>query len=242
MHLSAIDRTLWIASFAGHLILLFVLLAKERWRAFPIFTSLIGFNTLRTVFLYFVFYYGSAGLYATSFWSASILDLALQLGLIFEMARIVLKPAGVWVRDARKMFLLFGTIGALIAAGLAYAANPNIPTNFDDWNTKAQLFTIMLVCVFFAAMMVASSRLGLVWRNHVMGLGRGLTVWAIVSLLVEAMHTYFGPGWHAVFLDHITIVAYLGATAYWIITFWYPEPKSRTLTPEMYTYLSSLQK
>jgi hypothetical protein len=91
-------------------------------------------------------------------------------------------------------------------------------------------------------MMVASSRLGLVWRNHVMGLGRGLTAWAIVSLLVEAMHTYFGTDWHAALLDHLMIVTYVAATVYWIITFWRPEPKQRTLTAEMNAYLSSLQK
>jgi len=242
MELSVTDRILWITGFSGNIVLLAVLLVKSRWKVFPLFTSLIGFNTLRTILLYGIFQYGDENLYAKAYWSAEAFDLILQLGLIYEMARIVLKPAGIWLRDARKMFLLYGVIGALVAAGLVFAANPKLPTTFIDWNEKAQLFTIMLVCVFFAGMMVASSQLGLVWRNHVMGLGRGFTAWAIVSLLTEAMHTYFGPQWHEELLNHIIMLAYLAAVIYWIITLWRSEPKNRTLSPEMNFYLSKLQK
>jgi hypothetical protein len=242
MDLSLLDRLLWIASFVGHSMLLLVLVVKGRWRAFPVFTLLIGFSTLRTILLFSIYRYGSEQVYAAVYWGAEVLDLALQLGLVYEMASIVLKPASVWVRDARPTILLLGFIGTLIAAGLAFAASPGRPSTLGGWNDKAQLFSIMLFCVLFASMMVASSRFGLVWRNHVMGLGRGLTVWAIISLLVEACHSYFGPDWHFDLLNHIRIGTYIGATVYWIFTFWRPEPKSRTLSPEMQTYLSSLQK
>jgi hypothetical protein len=241
MELSPLDQALWVASFAGHVTLLLVLILKGRWKEFPVFTSLIGFNTLRTIALYLVLHYRNDA-YAAAYWSAEGIDLLLQIALVFEMARIVLKPTGTWAQDARKPILLLASIGILIAAGLVFAASPVAPASFSDWNTKAQLFSIMLFCILFASMMVASSRLGLVWRNHVMGLGRGLTAWAIISLLVEAGHNYFGSEWHTDLLDHARMATYLAATVYWIITFWRPEPKHRTLSAEMYAYLSSLQK
>jgi hypothetical protein len=98
------------------------------------------------------------------------------------------------------------------------------------------------MCELFASMMFASSRLGLVWRNHVMGLGQGLTAWALVVLFEDASHSYFGPDWYVETLDHIRIFIYLAATIYWTITFWLSEPKSRTLSHEMQDYLSGLQK
>jgi hypothetical protein len=241
MDLSWFDRAVWVVGFAGHIILLFVLVGKERWRTFPIFTSLIAFNTLRTILLFLIYRYGSEVVYSRAYWSIEVLDIGLQLGLVFEMARIVLKPTGTWVRDAWKLFSLFGAVGTCIAAVLAFVAVPATVTGLNAWSTRAQLFPTMLFCVLFASVMVASSSLGLVWRNHVMGLGRGLTIWAIVSLM-GGVCSYFGPNWHINLLDHIRITTYIGATVYWIITFWYPEPKSRTLTPEMYAYLSSLHK
>jgi hypothetical protein len=242
MDLSSLDRALWAASFLGHAALLLVLIVKNRWKTFPVFTSWISFNILRDILLFLIYRHGSESLYAKAYWGAAILDLALQVTLVFEMARIVLKPTGTWVRDAWRSFLLFGAIGAVIAVALAFAVNPSAPTTFGAWITKGRLFATLLICELFASMMFASSRLGLVWRNHVMGLGQGLTVWAVVVLFVDAAHSYFGATWYQDGLAHARIIIYLCATIYWTITFWLSEPKSRTLSHEMQDYLSGLQK
>jgi hypothetical protein len=242
MDLSSLDQALWAASFVAHAVLLLVLIVKARWKTFPVFSSLISFNILRDILLFEIYRNGSSTLYAYVYWGAAVLDLALQVMLVFEMARIVLKPTGTWVRDAWRSFLLFGTIGAVVAAALAFAVNPAAPNSFDTWMTKGQLFATLLTCELFASMMFASSKLGLVWRNHVMGLGQGLTAWAVPILIEDTAHSYFGPNWYAETLDHIRIVTYLLATIYWTITFWLSEPESRTLSHEMQAYLSNLQK
>jgi hypothetical protein len=242
MNLSLLDGALWAGSFIGHAALLLVLIGKKRWKTYPVFTSWICFNILRDILLSAIYRYGSVQMYANVYWSAAILDLALQVALVFEIARIVLKPTGTWVLDARRSFLIFGTIGAIIAAGLAFAVNPGAPASLAGWIAKGQLFATLLICELFASMMFASSRLGLVWRNHVMGLGQGLTVWAVVVLFEDTAHSYFGPDWHADALDHIRILTYQIATVYWIITFWLSEPESRTLSDEMKVYLSERHK
>jgi hypothetical protein len=242
MDMSSVDRALWAAGFVEQAALLLVLFVKGRWRTFPIFTSLISFNILRDVLLFSIYQHGNAVMYAYVYWSAEALDLVLQVALVFEMARIVLKPTGTWVHDARKSFLLFGVIGAVAAAALAFAVNPSAPDSLDAWLGKGQLFATLLTCELFASMMFASSRLGLVGRNHVMGLGRGLSVWAVVVLFVDAAHSYFGPEWHADSLDHLRILTYQAATVYWIVTYWLSEPERRTLSHDMQVYLSTLQK
>jgi hypothetical protein len=179
MDISLLDRALWIAGFFGHAILLLVLIVRERWRTFPVFTALIG---------------------------------------------------------------IVGTAGGLLAVGLVFAVNPGLPGSLSAWIEKANLLAIMLICELFVSMMLASTRLGLAWKNHVMGLSRGLTGWAIVALLVEAAHSYLGPNWHAAALDHARMFSYLGANAYWLVIFWQSEPQSRTLSDEMQRYLFELHR
>jgi hypothetical protein len=243
MQLSFLDRALWVAGFFGNAALFSVLLARGRWRSFPIFAALIGFQVaINEIFLYLVYRFCNPTVYAEAYWTASILDLGLQLALILEIARNVLKPTGTWVHDARKLFIFAGTIGAVVAVFTAWAVNPTAPHSLGAWIAKGNLFSIMLTCELFLAMRMASTQLGLVWRNHVMGLGLGFATWAVVALVVETAHSYFGPSWHYDALIHIRGAAYNASTVYWVIIFWLQEPKSRKLSPDMQNYLRGLHQ
>ena len=240
MNLSFIDRALWAAGFIEHTTLLLVLLARGRWRTFPVFTAWIGFNAFRTVLLFAIYRYGGEHLYNDVYWSASFIDLALQVGIVFEIARVVLKPTGTWIRDARNMFLLMGVIGAVFAAVIAYVIHPTISNNLEFWIEKGNLFSAMLTVELFVSMAFASTQLGLVWTSHVMRLGQGLALWAVVALVIEGAYSHFGPDWHGVVLDKVRILTYQMVTIFWVITFWRSEPKRRTLSPEMQIYLDGL--
>lgn len=243
MDLTLTAQILWAAGFLEHAALLLVLIVRKRWRTFPVFTALIGFNTFRTILLAVllaIYKSPSSNQYAYAYWGATFVDLALQIGIIYELARVVLTPAGTWVQEAKKQFLAFGIAGAVIAAVIAYAIHPSSPTTLDFWIEKGELFSAMLTLELFAAMLFASSRLGLVGRSHVMRLGQGWSIWAIVALLAEGIYSHFGPGWHNDLPDTVRILAYQAVTIYWIVTLWRPEPKRRTLSAEMQAYLDGL--
>lgn len=242
MGLSLLDRALWAVGSFSQAALLLVLLVKGRWRTFPIFTLWIGFITFKDTLLYYVYGHSSPGLYKIVYWSAAIFDLALQTALVFEIARVVLKPTGTWVRDAYRFFLLWGSAGALLAIGLAFAVDPTWPRSLNSWISHANLFAGLLICELFVSMMLASTRLGLVWKNHVMGLGRGLTAWILIGLIADAAKNYMGPDWYAYTLDHLRVFSYLGAILYWAVIFWSPEPESRKLSPEMQKYIFTLHQ
>lgn len=242
MQLSQFARVLWATGFCELVVLFTVLILRRRWKTFPLFTSWIGFQVLRGIVLYLVYRHGTHTAYAACYWTAVTLDLGMQIAIVFELAARVLKPTGTWVRDARKLFLLLAAGGTLIAAAIAYAANPTMPTSLDDWIEKGLLFAAMLNAQLFLAMGFASTKLGLAWRHHVMGIATGWMLWASVGLFVEAASSYFGTNWHGVILDQIRIVAYQAATVYWIINLWLPEPETRTLSSEMQSYLAGLQK
>jgi hypothetical protein len=242
MELSLLAQVLWATGFCELVALILVLLIRRRWRSFPVFSAYASFQIIETIVLYSVHRFGNHRAYFWAFWIGAAIDLALQIGVVFELAGNVLRPTGTWVRDARRMFLLLAAVGTVVAAAVSYGVNPTIPNTLNNWIEKGNLFAAMLNAQLFVAMGLASTRLGLAWRHHVMGIATGWAVWAVVGLFVEAAYSYFGASWHGVVLDNIRIIAYQAATIYWSINLWLPEPKKRTLSSEMKSYLAGLQQ
>jgi hypothetical protein len=240
MNLSTLDNALWAAGFAANVALVLVLVWKKRWREFPVFNAWMAFDALLTIALFGIYRKGSSRLYAEVYWLSAILDFLLQIGVVLEMARIVLRPTGTWLRDARTRFVVFGSLGALLAAAVACLIHPAAPTSLDAWEVRGNLFTSMIVCELFLAMMMSANRLGLRWSNHVMGLGRGLTAWAMVGFSVEALHGLLGSERAMSTLEDVRNIVWIGAVVYWAVVFWRPQTERLPLSPEMRKYLIDL--
>lgn len=240
MNFTALDNILWAAGFVGHAALLFVLLVRGRWRQFPVFTCLIAYQALVTIVLFLVYRYGPKHDYSVVYWVSAAGDFLFQLALIIEIARVVLRPTGTWVRDARSSFILAGAVGAAIALALCLSVKPLMPSALSIWEIRGDLFTALLDCELFLAMLYASNRLGLEWRNHVMGLAQGLTVWAFGSVASDLAHIIYGWSKDFLIFDHFLSLLYLGTLVYWIVTLWRPEPARAPLSTEMRDYLLAL--
>ena len=119
MNFSVIQNVLWAASFAANFALLFVLVLKKRTREFPVFTAWIGFLSAEMAVLFLICRWGSAHLYAVIYWSCITDNFLRQSSVVMEMARIVLRPTGTWLSEARGRFLVSGILGAMVAAGAA---------------------------------------------------------------------------------------------------------------------------
>jgi hypothetical protein len=242
MNFSLIDNVLWAAGVLGAAALLTVLVYRRRSAAFPFFTGWMAFQVALSGLLFFVYRHGSSPLYAKIYWISVPLDFLLQLAVVFEIAAIVLRPTGTWLRDARTHFWTMGAAGVIPAAVVACLVHPSALSSLDAWEVRGNLFTSMITCELFLAMLIASNRLGLHWRNHVMGLGKGLTAWALISFSVDALHSLMGEAWHFRALEHLRILGWLFALGYWTLVFWLPEPERLPLSPEMRDYLVALHQ
>ncbi len=240
MNLTILDNVLWAAGFVGHAALLGILVVRGRWRKFPVFTGTIAFHTVSSPVLFVLWHTESNDVYRVAYWWQAAISFALQLGLIYEMAAIVLRPTGTWVRDARRSFLLWSGVGVLVALAAAGAVKPAASSALSALEVRGMLFTSLLTCEVFLAMSAAANRLGLRWRSHVMALGQGLTAWAIVALGSDAAHIALGWNRKFVALDYIRMVFYLGALGFWIARFWFPEREPAAVSPDMREYLVAL--
>jgi hypothetical protein len=242
MNLSALDDALWVANFLGNAILFSILIYRRRCRDFPVFTALNGYEAAVPALLYGIYLHGSQVWYARIYWTYALLDFILQLGVIWEIAHIVLRPTGTWVRDARKQFILWGAAGILLAAALPWLVSPPAANLLHRLEVRGNLFTSLVVCELIAVVTRTSKSLGLGWRNHVMALGNGWTAWAVVAILVDGLHSFFGAERYFRELEHVRMFAYLAVLCYWSVQFWLEEPARQPISPQLRAYIEVLHR
>lgn len=242
MKFTVVENILWSAGLLGHVALLSVLLVKKRFRVFPVFGAYIVFAIAETITLFIVSREGSHTAYFDTYWTFACCDYVFQLGLIFEIARHVLRPGGTWLRDVGRRSLLWSAIGAVAAAGLALSISPPHQTGIALWTQRSLIFSALLTCEVFLAMATAANNLGLQWRSHVMALGQGLTAWATIALANDIAS--LAPAWRGNSRPFSTIcsAAYLATLVFWIISFALPEHQREPLSGEMEEDLLALHK
>lgn len=244
MHLSHFDLLLWAAAFVGHIALVAVLVGRHRATVFPVFTALVTVNIVKSCVLFLVFRYSSKSAYFYTYLDFLILDLTLQLGVIFEMARHVFRPMREWGTEVARELIGLALISVSIAASLAFLAKPHTRLAVQAARIRFDLFSAVLVSVLFVGFVVLSVRAGLPWRTHVARISQALAVYAVCDVIIESARVYFGISTTTRFytlLSQVRIVTYLGCLMYWIITLWQEAPEPRVLDKQMRRQLSALQ-
>lgn len=245
MPLSGLDLFFWVASFTGHVILFAVLWFRSRAAQFPLFTSLIGMNIVRTIALYFILKYGSKEDYFNAYWSLAILDVALQLAVVYEIAQHVFRPTGKWAEDLRWSFLWLLSISAILALALTWLAVPPTKILHQAIVIRGNFFSSVLLSELFVGIVVLSVTMGLPWRTHVGRIAQGLGFFSIIGFAIEGMHSYLGlsqgmQGYTT--LSHFRIAVYLVCVAYWIVTLEQEAPEAKGMPEQMQRQMVLLQR
>jgi hypothetical protein len=223
VNLSLTAKILWAAGFLLNAALLFVLLKRRRFRTVPWFTGWIGFHVLFTVIMFTTYRFGSKHVYAVLYWSEVFLDLLLQIAVVLEIAGAAMRRKGRWVEGARVELTVMGGIAPVVALLMAWLMTPAAETRLDMWVARGSLFTTVLVVLLFSAVVIASQRLGLGWRNHIMRESYGFILWTVVAFATDALHAYWRTLGHFTALEDIRIAVFQAASVYWMIAFWLPE-------------------
>ena len=242
MHFSWFANLYWATGFALNLVLIVVLVWRGRWRTFPILTAWLAFMLIRSALLFLISRYGSRDLYARTWVWGSWIDFFLQVGVVLEIARIVLRPTGTWARDAKGQFVSAGLAGVAIAALVAWLVSPPSWSVRYAWQIRGNLFTSLVICELFVVMTMTATRLGLGWRNHVMAVGQGLTAWSTIMVVKTAIESFFGTQRYYEPLLHVRNVTYIAAACWMIVQLWRDEPERRPIAPDLHEYSLALHR
>ena len=248
MHFTALDKLYWALGSSLDLTLLLVLLVRGRWREFPLLTSWIAFLMARAILLFLLYLDGSKYWYTVTYMTGVWVDFALQLGVVAEIARIVLRPTGTWIRDARGYFLAGGLAAVVVAVLLAWGVTPPAPAPVPAaglrrvWEIRANLFTSLVICELFVVMSVTANRLGLGWRSHVMAVGQTLTAWSGLMVIKTALESFFGTRLFYGQLEQIRQVIYPAAACWLIVQLWRDEPERKPISADLHEYIVALHR
>ncbi|HEX4066609.1 MAG TPA: hypothetical protein VHZ09_11360 [Acidobacteriaceae bacterium] len=239
MHFSVLSKVEWATASAASAVLFFVMLRRRRWHQFPALMIWMAFLTARAVALAAAYSRNSRFWYGHIYWAGFWIDFALQLWVVAEIARIVLRPTGTWVRDARGRFIAGGLAGALVAGLFAWAVSPPAHT---AWLTRGNLFTSLVICELFVVMSLTANRLGLGWRSHVMAVGQGLTAWSSLMVLKTALQSIPGSQHFYLPLEDIRGFTYSAATCWMAVRLWMPEPERQPISEDLQQYILALHR
>jgi len=232
MRLPLLDSTLWAAGPLLNAALFSVICLRRRLRTFPVLGLWCVFTILSAIALFFIYRQGSHHTYAIAYWVVEGLDAVLQIGVVAEVAHIVFWPRDS-VRKNGRWFLSLVGAGGVTALAIVWWIHPTSATKAGVWEIRGDLFTSLVVSVTFTLVLLMSQRQGLHWRSHVMSIGYGLMVWAVVTLIIGLLHGYWGRATHYVGVEHARMFVYLSILCYWIIALWRNEPEKEQLAPEM---------
>jgi hypothetical protein len=231
MGLHFLDLALWAAGPVLNAVLLCVLCVRRRARIFPALASWCVFSLLSTAAL-FCIYRVAPRSYAAAYWTVDALDVLFQIAVVAEVARIVFLPLN---KPLGKSRVWLGSLAScsLLSFVIVWLIHPVASTPTGLWEIRGDLFTSLLISGMFTIVLFMSQKLGLHWRSHVMSIGYGLTVWAVLGLIIGLLHGYWGRNAHYAEVEHLRILVYLAMFCYWSFALWRNEPEKELPTSEM---------
>lgn len=245
MQLTGLDLIFWVVGLLAHLTLLAVLVIRRRYGRLPVFTAFIASNIARTIVLFFTLHFGSSYDYFITYWALAIIDVALQLAVIYEVASQVFRPLGEWAHDVRRPVIFLVAGSCAIASFLTWLAAPETRTFQQAVVIRGNFFSSALMSELFVGMIWLSTTAGLPWKTHVARVSQGLGIYSIAGILTEGAHAWFGVGRDTriyAAVSHLRITAYLSCLGYWILTLWSSAPEPRVLPSAMGKQLSNLDR
>jgi hypothetical protein len=193
--------------------------------------------------LYLVYRYARAS-YFNTYWCMGAGDVALQLGVFFEVVWRVFRPLGTWAPDVKKGLVLVVVVSCGVASMLTWMAAPATHKPIVSFVIKGNFFSSALLSELFLGMMILASWAGLPWKTHVARIAQGLGTFSAVGLITEGARTLPASYSRSVyfFWSHVEMVCYLLCLGYWIVTLWQEAEVPRALPDKIREELAHLNR
>ena len=220
--------------------LLGVLLARKRYKSFPVFTAYITFNVLSDIVLGLL-----AAQFSKTVASGAALGLLapqylLELGVLLEIAWHVLKP--VQPSLPPKALKVFAALTVLALAGgllLAWHVDVHASGIYEQVKFPLDLTAGLLRMLLFAAIAAFAQALGIGWKDRVLQLATGLSFYSAIDLLASLIQSHSRQ---AEMASHLKGAAYLLELGFFIWAFTTKGVETREFTPQMQEFLVTISR
>jgi hypothetical protein len=232
-----LDNALWIAGIGIEATVFALLLYRRAWKAFPVFSVYIAWDIFSNVGAYAILRFLPTS-YLTAYLIGTIVDSALEFGILVELAWSVLRP----FRDFLPRSALTVGGGLIVAIGVTvwhFATIPGFGNLPPEWHLlmRLQQTASILRVLLFLAMAGCSQLLSIGWRNRELQIAAGLGFYSLVSLAVAAVNMHTSAKSQYNHLIQVVVVSYLCSLLYWAFSFAQQEAERREFTPRMQGFL-----
>ncbi len=244
MSITELKEFLWAAGFVGNCIVFWTLLYKRHIYIFPAFSALIGLGIVRTVWLFCIRSHYGDTLYSHTYYALALIDAAVQLLLIYEIARKVFRRSGSWAVDIRSNLIVWVMVSIAGAAILTYMQHPGGDDTFQMVSKKIGFFSVMLNAALFVGLVALSFKAGLNWRSHVAGIATGMAIYCFAGIPIELAARFGEAQAQEVLVGRLSMALqfiYLACQSYWVYSLLQPEPLPRRMSLRMEGQVAALR-
>jgi len=231
------DNQLWFAGIVAEVAIVALLMYRRVWRTLPVFCILCAWGLISDAGNYIVQQY-YAQIYTTTYLIETVVDSALEFGVLVELAWSVLRP--IRASLTRKTLIVVAVL--IVAAGAAvwpFSGIRDLSHYPSVWRNlvHVQQTASFLRVIFFLVLAGCSQLLSIGWRDRELQVATGLGFYSIVSLAVTVIHSHQGLGDQYRHLNAFVAISYILSIVYWVFSFATKEAERREFTPQMQSFL-----
>ena len=233
------DAVLDICSMTAEAVVMLLLIKGRIYRVFPIFLLYICWALASDGFLFYYSRDFSPASYFHIYFAQLIIDSAMIVALLVEVAWSVLRP----IRKSLPKYAWIAVAVLVVLTGLVLwpvaglTAPPHLP-HLGKYMFLLQQTSALLRIVFFLALASLSQVLSIGLRDRELQIATGFGFYSIVTLAVTVAHTHQLSGTQSYhWLDRAGSISFVAALIYWIFAFASKPAERRAFTPQMQSML-----
>jgi hypothetical protein len=245
MHFLTVDSVSIAAGLILQAALAFVLIRRNLARFYPVFLIYLLLNLVEDPLGWAL--QTSNGLYLRYYFVVTILDYILQLFILFEIGRNVIRPSK---RSIPFPIAPVAMVGILLCALIAVSFSPQVQMiglgHTREILIRISLLLAILKILLFVTLAVFAQVLGIGWKSHILQLASGFAFYGAVSLMVQLSSTHVAGTDESSYVIHLTRLAQIQSAAYnftlvfWIWAFSRNEAPRKDFTPQMQEVLVTI--
>lgn len=220
--------------------LVVVLYRRKLIRLYPLFFSYLLANIIEDSCTFFIFHYlsPSGPEYWRFYFVSTVLDYILQIMVLWEVGRNVLRPSKGFVPLPVRRLATVAVLAAIVVA-ISFTPLASVLQSADARGPLVQVTVVLasLKIILFLAIAASTHVLGISWKSHVLQLASGLAFFGAISLLVQlsSRHVTQDAAYvaHMSRLNEIQSIAWLVTLLFWLWALSRNEAPRKDFTPQM---------